>query len=459
MRFDDCVGTNLRQTLTLRALIVKVFGVICSVSGGLCIGKEGPLVHAGSVFGANISHGFDLCIAKAKLPLWKKYRNDVSKRDFVSGGCAAGVAAAFGAPMGGVLFAFEEASSFWSLPLTWKCFFCAMTSCLALNFWRAVYNGNPELINSNSMIAFGVMESDQYQLWELPVFMLMAVVGGLLGALFNILNFKLSLWRRDRGWPKYARHGETVLVAFVSGTAFFLLPLIYYACLDVFTSGQNSRLSNFSYADGNAVYDGCRLMPKDIICQHSCTPSGDTCGVWDGRSCRSPVASDGKIGSIPLLNVTLSSPKRVPEKDWEVASSDLMENLCSKCKSADQCDYGPKLTQCLNNLLNERVPGVSFYDPDHSTSNAWLLLATLKKYYNVYDCTDILSYNGLASLSFTKQENTIHGLFHTYTNPTVVQGENGATEASVVFLYSTGECIIYFIVYFSLAIWTYGIRA
>ena len=29
--------------------------------------------------------------------------------------------------MGGVLFAFEEASSFWSLPLTWKSFFCAMT--------------------------------------------------------------------------------------------------------------------------------------------------------------------------------------------------------------------------------------------------------------------------------------------------------------------------------------------
>ena len=126
-------GIDLPRVVRVKTLLCKVIGVTFSVAGGLPVGKEGPMVHSGAVVAAGISQGktrfwgVDTSFSK-----FSDFRNDREKRDFVACGAAAGVASAFGAPIGGVLFSLEEGASYWSTKLTWRAFFCAMTTMMTL---------------------------------------------------------------------------------------------------------------------------------------------------------------------------------------------------------------------------------------------------------------------------------------------------------------------------------------
>ena len=112
-------GINYPKFFCYRTLFVKIFGLCLAVSAGLCVGKEGPLAHIGAIIGHAVVY----------LPInaLQKFRNAIDKREIACAGAAAGVAAAFGSPIGGTLLIYEASrpSTFWSFGLTWKIFFAS----------------------------------------------------------------------------------------------------------------------------------------------------------------------------------------------------------------------------------------------------------------------------------------------------------------------------------------------
>lgn len=85
--------------------------------------------------------------------MFERLRGDREQRDFISSGAAAGISAAFGAPIGGVLFALEDVSTAWSRELTWRSFFGCMISALTVNLiYLGPSTANGLLLNDYGMV-------------------------------------------------------------------------------------------------------------------------------------------------------------------------------------------------------------------------------------------------------------------------------------------------------------------
>ncbi|XP_063286772.1 H(+)/Cl(-) exchange transporter 7 isoform X2 [Pelobates fuscus] len=221
-------GVKIPHVVRLKTLVVKVCGVIFSVAGGLAVGKEGPMIHSGAVVAAGISQGRSTSL-KRDFKIFEYFRRDTEKRDFVSAGAAAGVSAAFGAPVGGVLFSLEEGASFWNQLLTWRIFFASMISTFTLNFVLSFYNQKPGDLSNPGLINFGRFDTDEntYKYFELPIFIVMGAIGGMIGALFNALNNCLTVFRIRYLHRRYLQVIEAMLVAAVTATVSFVM--IYYS--------------------------------------------------------------------------------------------------------------------------------------------------------------------------------------------------------------------------------------
>ncbi|KVI11080.1 Chloride channel ClC-plant, partial [Cynara cardunculus var. scolymus] len=130
--------------------IPEIFGSVFGVAAGFVVGKEGPMVHTGACIASLLGQG-----GSRKYHLtwkWLRYfKNDRDRRDLITCGAAAGVAAAFRAPVGG----------------------CG-------------------LFGEGGLIMFDINSSiPDYNMVDLLAVMLLGVVGGILGSLYNYLVDKV----------------------------------------------------------------------------------------------------------------------------------------------------------------------------------------------------------------------------------------------------------------------------
>jgi chloride channel 7 len=96
--------------LRLRTLFAKFFSMVLAQCAQLPVGTEGPMIHLGAIVGNGVSQAQSKEL-KFKVPHMKHFRNDRDKRDFITSGAGAGMAAAFNSPLGGTLFSLEEVNS------------------------------------------------------------------------------------------------------------------------------------------------------------------------------------------------------------------------------------------------------------------------------------------------------------------------------------------------------------
>lgn len=192
----EAVFLGAAQPPLIRLVPAKFVGGVLSIGSGLVLGREGPTVHMGAAIGAEAAR-------RARLP-----DSEVRMMQTALGG--AGLAVAFNAPIGGVLFTLEEVTKSFRV----KTVLATLFSCVAAVACSRLILGNHA--------DFRVEPMDAPALAWLPLFVVFGLLTGFLGAAYN----GLTLWFLDRvGAIRIPALAKAATIGAIAGLAMFVYPL------------------------------------------------------------------------------------------------------------------------------------------------------------------------------------------------------------------------------------------
>jgi H+/Cl- antiporter ClcA len=198
---------SVNRLLNLKIIIVKIISSILMIFGGGAVGREGPTIQiAGSVF---------RLVNKWIPASWPK----LSRQSFVLTGAAAGLAAAFNTPLGGVVFAMEELARihirFFRTALFTAVIIAGLTAQGLLGPY--LYLGYPDVKN----VGFNI----------LATVALTALISGMLGALMSVIILKIiRLFKNLNFW-------KSIFVAIAAG--FITAAFTYFINPEIIGSGKD----------------------------------------------------------------------------------------------------------------------------------------------------------------------------------------------------------------------------
>ncbi|KAF4512935.1 hypothetical protein G6O67_000263 [Ophiocordyceps sinensis] len=194
-------GFVMKGFLGLRTLLIKSVCLPLAIASGLSVGKEGPSVH------------YAVCTGNVVSRLFAKYRSNAAKtREILSACAAAGVAVAFGSPIGGVLFSLEEMSNYFPLKTMWRSYFCALVATAVLAAMNPFRTGQ--------LVMFQVRYDRDWHFFEVLFYIIIGIFGGLYGAFVIKWNLRAQSFRK-KYLTRYAVLEATLLAA---GTAVVAYP-------------------------------------------------------------------------------------------------------------------------------------------------------------------------------------------------------------------------------------------
>ncbi|EKY2039411.1 H(+)/Cl(-) exchange transporter ClcA [Cronobacter sakazakii] len=155
---------ELRPVRWWRVLPVKFFGGMGTLGAGMVLGREGPMVQMGGNIGRMVLDNFHRPDAEARHTL-------------LATGAAAGLAAAFNAPLAGILFIIEEMrTQFHYNLISIKAVF---TGVIMSTIVFRIFNGEKSVIEVGQLT-----DAPVYTLW---LYLLLGIIFGAVGPLFNRL--------------------------------------------------------------------------------------------------------------------------------------------------------------------------------------------------------------------------------------------------------------------------------